>query len=92
MEATQIILKPLVTEKSAWQGERHNRYAFHVHPDASKDQIRQAVQDIYKVRVVKVATQTRPGKTRRTRWGYADTGTWKRALVELHTDDRIELF
>ena len=92
MQATQVILKPLVTEKSTWQGERHNRYAFRVHPQASKTQIRQAIEEIYKVRVEKVATQTRPGKPKRTRTGYATSNAWKRALVELHGDDRIEFF
>ena len=81
-----------MTEKSAWEGERHNRYAFKVHPSANKTQIRQAIQDIYKVRVEKVATQTRPGKPRRTRYGYTDSGEWKRATVHLHADDRIEFF
>jgi large subunit ribosomal protein L23 len=92
MESTQVILKPLVTEKSTWQGERHNRYAFHVHPTASKIEIRQAVEDIYKVRVVAVAVQIRPGKNRRSKVGYVTTNPWKRALVELHPEDRIELF
>lgn len=92
MEATQIIIKPLVTEKGTWESTVRNRYAFEVHSDANKIQIRDAVQRIYKVRVVKVATQTRPGKARRTKYGYSGPHSWKRALVQLHQEDKIELF
>ena len=92
MEPTQVILKPLVTEKGTWEAEARNRYAFHVHPEANKLQIRNAVQKIYNVRVVSVATQTRRGKTRRTRHGYSQPGKWKRAIVQLHGEDKIELF
>jgi large subunit ribosomal protein L23 len=92
MTPTQIILKPLVTEKSTWESEARNRYAFRVHPEANKHQIRDAVQTIYGVRVVGVSTQVRHGKHRRTRYGYTDPRSWKRATVQLHPDDRIELF
>jgi len=50
------------------------------------------VQKLYKVRVVKVATQNRPGKYRRTRFGVGRTSHWKRATVQLHEEDRIDLF
>ncbi len=92
LHATQIILKPVITEKSTWEAGARNRYAFEVHPDANKQMIRQAVQDIYKVRVVGVSTQTKPGKYRRTRWGTFQTRSWKKAVVAVHTDDRIDLY
>ena len=92
MEPTQVILKPLVTEKGTWEAEARHRYAFRVHPEANKVQIRDAVQRIYSVRVLNVATQTRPGKARRTKYGYTHTGKWKRAVVQLHEEDKIELF
>lgn len=92
MEPTQIIIKPLVTEKGTWEAEARNRYAFRVHPKANKTQIRHAVQKIYNVRVEKVSTQTRPGKARRTKYGYSDASPWKRAIVQLHGDDKIEVF
>lgn len=91
MEPTHIILKPLITEKSAWQGERHNRYAFKVANTATKPQIADAIRKIYKVRVRKVATQTRRGELFRVRWGVTQSPTWKRALVELHPEDKIDL-
>jgi len=92
MEPTQVILNPLVTEKGTWEAEARHRYAFRVHPQADKAQIRDAVQRIYGVRVLGVATQTRPGKSRRTKYGETHTGKWKRAIVQLHEEDKIELF
>lgn len=92
MHATQVIKKPLVTEKCTWEADLRNRYSFRVDRRATKTQIRRAVTEIYKVRVVKVATQIRKGKYFRTKFGQAKTGNWKRATVQLHSDDRIELF
>lgn len=105
MEPTQIIIKPLVTEKSSWEMEAvdkaakggepirmKNRYTFEVHPDANKFDIRAAISRIYGVRVLSVATQNRLGKLRRTRWGVARSRSWKRATVKLHPDDKIDLF
>ena len=92
MEATQILIKPLITEKSTWEASARNRYAFKVHNQANKHQIRDAVQTVYKVRVVAVSTQKRPGKYKRTRFGPTKTSDWKRAVVQLHSDDRIDLF
>ena len=54
--------------------------------------IRDAVQKLYEVRVVGVSTQTKAGKYRRTRWGTFKTRNWKKAVVAVHEDDRIDLF
>ncbi len=92
MHATQVIIKPLITEKSTWESARRNRYAFEVHPDANKYMIRVAIQELYKVRVTGVSTQNRPGKYRRTRFGPARTKNWKKAIIQLHEEDKIDLF
>ncbi|MAE66150.1 MAG: 50S ribosomal protein L23 [Phycisphaeraceae bacterium] len=92
MHATQIIKRPLITEKCTWEGARHNRYGFVVHMKATKVQIRVAIASLYKVRVESVCTQIRKGKYRRTRFGPAKTKDWKKATVQLHPDDRIDLF
>ena len=91
MEPTALIKKPLVTEKSTFLAET-NRYAFQVDLRATKPQIRRAIEALYGVRVLSVATQNRPGKVRRFRYGYVRTPTTKRAVVKVHPDDRIELF
>jgi large subunit ribosomal protein L23 len=92
LEATDIIKRPLVTEKGTWEGQRHNRYSFEVDFRARKPQIKAAVQQIYSVRVVGVATQIRQTKTRKTRYGAIGGQTWKKATVQLHPDDKIEVF
>ncbi len=91
MEATTVIRKPLITEKSTDQTEE-NRYTFEVDRRADKGQIARAVGELYNVRVIGVATMRRRGKIRRTRYGYVNTGDIKRAIVKVHPEDRIELF
>lgn len=102
MHASQIIKQPLITEKAtaesekpitrgARAGQTYNRYSFVVHEKATKPQIRWAVSQLYGVRVQRVATQNRKGKYRRTRWGTFQTKGFKKAVVTLHADDRIEL-
>ena len=92
MEATTVIKKPLVTEKSTYMSTETNRYAFEVDRRATKPQIRKAIEELYGVRVLAVATQVRSGKTRRYKYGYVNTSPTKRAIVKVHAEDRIELF
>jgi large subunit ribosomal protein L23 len=87
-----VVVRPLVTEKSTHQSQTRNAYAFEVAPTANKAQIRLAVEKIYNVRVVEVRTANRKGKPRRSRGGMGTTKHWKRAVVVLHDDDRIDLF
>ncbi len=92
MEAIHVIRRPLITEKTTFQTENDNRYAFEVDRSARKGEIKTAIEQLYNVKVAKVATQTRKGKTVRTKLGYVAKPSWKRALVTLAGDDRIELF
>ena len=92
LHSTYIIKKPLVTEKCTWENDSRNRFSFMVDMRATKPQIRKAVEEIYKVRVEKVATQIRKGMTYRTRHGVTNSGDWKKATVQLHEDDKIDLF
>ena len=92
MDNTNVIIRPLVTEKSTHQQTTRNAYAFQVHQSANKNQIKTAVEKLYDVKVVDVRTMNRKGKARRTKIGYKTGGDWKRAIVELAEDSRIELF
>lgn len=92
LEPHQVILRPLVTEKGVHQSQRHNAYTFAVHPLSTKEDIRGAVQSLWDVRVVAVRTQTRKGKPRRSRLLMGRTADWKKAIVQLHEDDRISFF
>lgn len=88
----QIILRPLVTEKGVHRAERNNQYAFEVSSLADKSQIRGAIESLFDVKVLKVRTQNRKGKPRRYRFRYGSTKSWKKAIVTLGSEDRIDFF
>ncbi len=90
MEATTVIRKPLVTEKST-QASEHNRFAFEVDRRATKTQIKRAVEELYEVRVLGVSTMNSHGPSKRTRFGWTRPRVTKKAIVKLHHDDSIEL-
>ena len=91
MDASQIILAPVVSEKS-YQGTETGRYTFKVHPNAHKTQVRHAVEQLFEVKVERVnivkvqAKPKRRGVFRGTRPG------WKKAIVQLSPGERIEFF
>lgn len=91
MQSIDIIKKPLITEKSMQSGQEANCYAFEVDMRATKADIKAAVVDLYKVRVAKVRTQVRKGEYVRSRFGESRLTSWKRAIVQLHPDDKIDL-
>ena len=88
----QIILRPLVTEKGMHRSTRYNAYAFEVHRDATKDDVRRAVEELFNVKVLRVHTQNRKGKPRRNRFSSGHTKDWKKAIVKLHPENRIDFF
>ena len=94
LEAYQVIVRPLITVKGTHQSthEHHNAYSFQVNLWANKHQIRAAVQELFNVRVEKVRTQTRLGKKRRFRQKVGRMANWKKAIVKLHKEDRIDFF
>ena len=91
MNPRSVIIRPIVSEKS-YALLTANKYTFRVHPDAHKTQIRQAVEELFDVKVVGVnivKVQPKPkrrGLTRGTKPG------WKKAIVELKAGDTIEIF
>ncbi len=94
LEPHQIVIQPLITEKGTHQSshEHHNAYTFRVNLWATKIEIRDAVEQLFDVRVEKVRTQMRKGKKRRYRFRYGRLSHWKKAIVKLHPEDRIEFF
>ncbi len=94
LEPHQVVLAPLVTEKGTHQStsEHHNAYSFVVNLWANKTQIKHAVQELFNVRVVGVRTQLRLGKVRRYRFKEGKLSNWKKAIVKLHKDDKIEFY
>jgi len=86
-----ILLAPVVSEKSYGLLDE-GKYTFLVDPKADKVQIRQAVEQIFGVKVVGVNTINRPGKRKRTRYGYGKRKDTKRAIVSLAAGERIDIF
>ena len=92
MEAHYVIKHPILTEKSTFAMNEKGQYSFQVDPRATKDEIKKAVQDLYKVKVVGVSTQVRKGKFRRLKYGLTQESTSKKAIVRLAEGQAIELF
>jgi large subunit ribosomal protein L23 len=91
MDSSQVIIRPVVSEKS-YVLSAANRYTFRVHPDAHKTQIRQAVQELFDVRVVEVRTLSVKSKPKRRGTVSGRTRTWKKAIVQLREGDSIPIF
>lgn len=92
MNAFDVIKTVRLTEKGTRQGEKYNQYTVVADPRANKTQIRQAVQELFKVKVTKVNTLNVRGKARRQRTAQAGNSShWKKALVTLKDGDKISL-
>jgi large subunit ribosomal protein L23 len=92
MESHFVIKRPTVTEKGTYVMNEQGRYTFEVDPRANKNDIKTAVEAIYKVKVEKVNTLTRRGKFRRMKFGLTQESCTKTAVVRLKKGDTIELF
>jgi large subunit ribosomal protein L23 len=88
----ELILKPLITEKISIGSESFNRYGFVVDRKANKNQIKNAIESFYDVKVVAVRTATIPGKVKRTSKSYKKTQSYKKAIVDLADGQKIEFF
>jgi large subunit ribosomal protein L23 len=86
-----ILLRPVVSEKSYGLLDE-GKYTFVVAPEANKTQIKQAVEEVFRVKVTTVNTLNRQGKRRRTRFGWGKRVDTKRAIVTLAEGDRIDIF
>jgi large subunit ribosomal protein L23 len=91
MDAREIIVRPIITEKSYSQ-IAHNRYTFEVDKRASKPEIADAVAEVFGVTVTRVNTMRVPGKSRRVRQATGMTRSWKKAVVTLKEGDSIKEF
>ena len=91
MDARTVLIKPIISEKS-YALLTANKYTFRVHERAHKTQIRQAVEEIFGVRVEGVRTMSVKSKPKRRGYTAGRSRQWKKAVVQLHPDDTIELF
>ena len=88
-----VLRRPLVTEKSSFQNEKLGQYVFEVAPDATKTQIKEAVQSLFDVNVIQVNTLVMPAKrARKQRRMVTRTSQYKKAVVKLPDGETIEMF
>jgi len=92
LRSHQVLLRPLVTEKGTHQSTRYNAFTFQVNRFSTKVQIKDAVEEMFNVRVLAVRTQNRLGKKKRFRQEMGKQANWKKAIVTLHEEDKIEFF
>ncbi|MBW8742164.1 MAG: 50S ribosomal protein L23 [Acidobacteria bacterium] len=91
LDVREVLLAPVVTEK-AYAGVEANKYVFRVHPDAHKTQIRQAVEELFDVKVERVNVSTVQSKPKRRGVHRGIKPGWKKAFVQLRQGDSIEIF
>ncbi|HTZ62983.1 MAG TPA: 50S ribosomal protein L23 [Solirubrobacteraceae bacterium] len=91
MDPSQVIIRPVVSEKSYVLSEL-NRYTFRVHSNAHKTQIRQAVQALFDVNVIEVRTLSVKSKPKRRGAVRGRTRSWKKAIVEIEPGQQIPIF
>jgi|SRR5262245_40462527 large subunit ribosomal protein L23 len=92
LEPYQVVVRPLITEKATHLSERHNAYTFEVNPLATKTQIKDAIESLFNVKVLHVRTQNRRGKARRYRLKVGRMRNWKKAIVSLQEEYRIDFY
>ena len=91
MHPTQVIIRPVVSEKS-YVLATADRYTFRVHPDANKTQIRQAVEALFDVSVLEIRTASVKSKPKRRGHTAGRTREWKKAIVQVREGDTIPVF
>jgi len=91
MDPYRVIMRPLHNEKSVRDTETQNAYHFEVDPQATKTDIREAIENIFEVAVAQVRTLKRHGKKRRARARTVHTRMWKKAIVTLAEGESIDL-
>ena len=88
----RTIVRPLITEKSSAAYQDRGEYTFEVHPDATKPQIRSAIEQLFGVKVTGVWTSNVRGKEKRMGKSVGRRPNWKKAIVKLREGDTIEIF
>ena len=91
MDATQIIISPIVSEKT-YVLATAGKYTFRVHAEAHKTQIKQAVEELFDVTVLDVATMAVKGKPKRRGYTSGNRRSWKKAIVQLREGESIPIF
>lgn len=91
MDPRDIIIRPIITEKSMDLAQKNSQYVFEVHPDAPKPEIKKAIEELFKVHVEKVRIINVKPKDKRVRFAVGKTRRWKKAIVILRKGENIPI-
>lgn len=91
MDVDQVIIEPLLTEKTNWQRESH-KYGFRVDPRANKLDVMRALAELYNVHPVACNVINVKGKPKRLRYRAGRTSSWKKAVITLPANESIPIF
>ena len=92
MNAEDVIIRPLITERNMVMRDDHNKYAFRVHLRATKSEIRKAVEELFDVRVISVTTMNMLGKSKRLGRFAGRRSAWKKAIVRVAEGQKIDIY
>lgn len=92
MNSNEILIRPVLTEKSTYLRDKLNKYVFIVHKNADKISIKKAVKEIFNVDPISVNIVNRKGKKKRVRYKYGYTPSIKKAIITLKKGDKIGIF
>jgi large subunit ribosomal protein L23 len=87
-----ILKRPIITEKGTLQKEKHNKVTFEVNPKANKIELKEAVEKLFKVKVLSVRVMNMAGKKKRLGRNLGRRSDWKKAIVTLKEGERIDFF
>ena len=92
MKISYLLKKPIITEKNSLLAEENGVYVFEVDKKATKTEVREGVEKLFRVKVESVRTSNCRGRSRKTRSGVSKVRYWKKAMVKLKAGERIALF
>jgi large subunit ribosomal protein L23 len=92
MKEYDVIIRPIITEKSTYLKDSSNQYVFEVHRKANKIEVKKAVEQLFKVKVLSVRIMNMEGKKRRIGRFFGKRRDWKKAIVKVSPEDKITIF
>ncbi len=91
MNFTEVLISPILSEKSVIMKDTENRYTFKVNPKANKSEIKKAVETLFKVKVTAVRTANQPGKLHKVGRYEGYRSDWKKAMVTVKAGQKIDM-
>ena len=91
MNFTEVLISPILSEKSVTMKDAQNRYTFKVNPKANKSEIKKAVETLFKVKVTAVRTANQPGKLHKVGRYEGYRSDWKKAMVSVKAGQKIDM-